>query len=134
MNSVKNVCTVEGIAGSGKKGWVTTHGLRGTLATLLFENGHSDSSVALRTGHRDPRSLKSYQNLRGIEGMQQQRDVLGCVGNQLSSKQVRLNTAPEMGAANAQNSAVNRPAPLSHVGAVSGGTVNVTVNYYGPSN
>ena len=67
-NLVKGACLAEGIAGSGHLIWVTTHGLRDTLATLLFENGHSDSSVALRTGNRDPRSLKSYQHLRGGEG------------------------------------------------------------------
>ena len=39
---VKYVCLAEGIEGSGKKNWVTTHGPRGTLASLLFENGHSD--------------------------------------------------------------------------------------------
>ena len=74
---MKGACLAEGIAGSGHRNWVTTHGLRGTLATLLFENGHSDSSVGLRTGHRDPRLLKSYQHVRGGEGIKQQRDILG---------------------------------------------------------
>lgn len=72
---VKDACVKEGINGSGSRGWVTTHGLRGSLASILFGAGHSDSSVVMRTGHRDPRSLKSYQNLRGIEGIKQQRDI-----------------------------------------------------------
>ena len=73
---VKDVCKREKIVGSGTRNWVTTHSLRGTLATILFGAGHSDSSVAMRTGHRDPRSLKSYQNLRGTKGREQQRDLL----------------------------------------------------------
>ena len=36
--------------------------------------------MAMRTAHRDPRSLKSYQNLRGGEGQKQQRDILGSDG------------------------------------------------------
>lgn len=76
LRVVKHCCSDEGINGSGTKSWVTTHGLRGTLATLLFQAGHADSSVSLRTGHRDPRSLKSYQNLRGVEGLRQQQDLL----------------------------------------------------------
>lgn len=44
--------------GSGSKTWVTTHGLRDTMASLLFAAGNADSSVSLRTGHRDPRSLQ----------------------------------------------------------------------------
>ena len=31
----------------------------------------------MRTGHRDLKSLKSYQNLRGGEGKRQQQDILG---------------------------------------------------------
>lgn len=42
INIVKNSCTTDGIEGSGSKHWVTIHWLRGTLATLLFENSHSE--------------------------------------------------------------------------------------------
>lgn len=75
--AVKTACQAEGIGGSGINSFITTPGLRGTLATLLFEHVYSDSSVALRTGNRDPRSLKSYQHLRGGEGLKQRRDILG---------------------------------------------------------
>lgn len=58
------------------------------LATILYEAGHSDSSVSMRTGHRDPRSLESYQNLRGGEGLRQQRDLLGDVsGSSYNSRE-----------------------------------------------
>lgn len=50
MREVKTCCQEEGIVGSGTKSWVATHRLRVTLATLLFESGHADSSVSLRTG------------------------------------------------------------------------------------
>lgn len=74
---VKRACIAEGISGLGGKLWVTNHSLRGTLASILFEAGHSNSSVAMRTGHRQMQSLKSYQNLRGGDGLRQQRDLLG---------------------------------------------------------
>lgn len=59
---VESVLVKEGISVSGSKGWSTTHGLLGILASLLFAAGHSDSSFSLLTGHRDPRLLKHYQN------------------------------------------------------------------------
>lgn len=43
----------------------------------FFESGHSDSSIAMRTGHRNQKSLKSYQNLRFGTGFLQQQDVFG---------------------------------------------------------
>ena len=74
---VKTVCASLGISGTGVKHGMTTHGLKGTVTTLLVEAGHSDSSIAMRTGHRDPRSLKNYQNLQGRGGEKQQEDILG---------------------------------------------------------
>lgn len=76
MRVVKDCCDAEGISCSGVKSWVTTHGLSGTLETILFEAGHEESSVALRTGNQDLKSLKSYQNLRGCLGKRQQRDLI----------------------------------------------------------
>lgn len=58
--NVKSCCADEGTKGSGTKGLVTNHGLRGTLASLLLEQRHFDSIVSLRTGHGNPRSLQSY--------------------------------------------------------------------------
>lgn len=65
---IRDCCVAEDFSGSGERNWITTHRLRGTLATLLFETNHSDSSVAMRNGHRDPRSLKRYQRLRRTKG------------------------------------------------------------------
>ena len=56
---------------------MTMHGLRATTVTLLPKAGHADSSVAMRTGHRDVRSLKSYQNLACSLGKRQQEDAFG---------------------------------------------------------
>lgn len=50
---------------------VTTHGLRATMVTMLIDAGYSDSTIALRTGHRDLRSLASCQNLTGKIGVEQ---------------------------------------------------------------
>lgn len=53
------------------------HGLRATTVTLLLKAGHADSSVAMRTRHRDVRSLKSYQNLAGSLEKRLREDVFG---------------------------------------------------------
>jgi len=74
---VGDVCKREGDTGCGEKDAVVTHGLRGTAVTLLREQGFSDSAIAMRTGHRDPRSLKSYQTLKGPLGAKRQEEMLG---------------------------------------------------------
>lgn len=74
---MKIACLAQGIERSGSKGWVITHGLTGTLVTILFKSGHADSSAFSGIGHRDPKSLQSYQLLHGGEGLQQQRNILG---------------------------------------------------------
>lgn len=76
LKIVQDCCYTKGIVCSKNRNWVTTHGLYGTLATLLFEAGNSDSSVVIITGYPNPRSLKSDQHLLGEEEQQQQRDIL----------------------------------------------------------
>lgn len=56
----KNSCVAEKVENENLKICSTTHGLRGTLTTILFQHGYSYSSVALRTSHRDQISLKIY--------------------------------------------------------------------------
>lgn len=73
------MCREVGISGTGVKEGMSTHGIRGTVTTLLVEAGHLDSAILLRTGHRNRQSLKHYQNLQGLEGMRQQNDILGGV-------------------------------------------------------
>ena len=74
---VKTVCASLGSSGTGVKPGMTTHGLRCTVTTLLVEAGHSDSSIAMRTGHDDPCSLRNYQNLQGRGREKQQEGILG---------------------------------------------------------
>ena len=74
---VKDVCDALGLQGCGARKNMTMHGLRAAAVTLLLKAGHADSSVAMRTGHRDVRSLNSYQNLAGSLGKRQQEDVFG---------------------------------------------------------
>lgn len=66
------------MSGSDIKNFMSTHCLRGALASLLFEADHLDSSISMRTGHRDSRSSPSYHNLRVAEVCQQR----GPPGNQ----------------------------------------------------
>ena len=68
---MKEICTSLKIYGEGASKYMTTHGLRATLISLLIASGHSDASVVLRSGHRDSMSLQSYHNLRGRNGRNQ---------------------------------------------------------------
>lgn len=76
MKCVQSVCCTEVLTYPDTTSLLTTHGLRGTLATFIFEAGHSYSSVSLGTGHWDAKSLKSYRHLRLGEGNPQQDDFL----------------------------------------------------------
>ena len=80
---VKDVCASNGISGTRRKRGITTHGTRGTVKALFVEAGHSDSAIAMRTRHRDPKYLKNYQNMRGWVGERQQCDILGGVSKGL---------------------------------------------------
>lgn len=116
---VKKACLKENIAGDGEKGWVGTHGLRGSLVTSLFEEGHADSSVTQRTGHRRVESLRRYHHLRGSTGREQQQDILGGSG----LKKVRTEDPT--------TSSLTTPADFSNYanfGNILGGTVNVNIN------
>ena len=48
--------------------FITAHGLLATIIPLLISAGHSDTAFAWRTGHRYRNSLRTYHNLRGIDG------------------------------------------------------------------
>lgn len=75
--TVRSICTKLGILGSGEAAYMTTHGLRATMISLLISAGYSDCAVALRSGHRDLASLQSYHNLRGKNGENQLAAVFG---------------------------------------------------------
>ena len=62
---MSSVCVKLEVSGDGAKGGVFTHRLRGTLFVLLIAAGYDDSTIMLRTGHRNAMSLRSYHNLRG---------------------------------------------------------------------
>ena len=47
------------------------------MITMLPEAGFSDSSIALRTSHRNVNSLMNYANLSGRLGQQQFESLLG---------------------------------------------------------
>jgi len=70
---VKNMCLAEGIKGNGVHDYVTTHGLRGSMSSLLLEAGFSDTAVAQRTGHRSLDSLRNYKDPQGETAPNMQR-------------------------------------------------------------
>lgn len=69
---IKDACSSLQISGNGDNAGIVTHSIRGTVATLLIER-RADFSTTMRTGHKHVESLRSYQNLRGLEGRIQQR-------------------------------------------------------------
>lgn len=81
MNTISkyliDACEKLGILGEGVFSRITVHSFRATVARQLYAAGFDDASVALRTGHRDLRSLKGYHNLRGDLGRQQQAAIFG---------------------------------------------------------
>lgn len=74
---VKTVYTALGIRGEGASDYVTTHGLRATMISLIISSGHSNASVELRSGHRNNNSLQSCHNLMGSSGGKQLSVVFG---------------------------------------------------------
>jgi len=72
-NLVKNVCIAENVRGNGVHDYVTNHRLRGTMTSLLLDAGFSDTTVSMRTGHRNNDSLKSYKNNQGGASYSQQK-------------------------------------------------------------
>ena len=78
---VPNLCAKVGITGTGVNDCVTTHGLRGTMITLLLEAGHADTTIMLRSGHSQVQSVLNYTNLQGNEGLQQQMDMFRDTGS-----------------------------------------------------
>lgn len=57
LTVVRNVYSKLGIRGTGEAAYMTTHGLRATMISLLILAGYSDAAVVLRPGNRDNSSL-----------------------------------------------------------------------------
>ena len=74
---VKRVCELLNITGDGVRHSFTAHGIRATCITNLFEAGFERESIATKTGHRQPKSLKGYQSTRGALGFNMQVDMFG---------------------------------------------------------
>ena len=62
---MSSACVKLEVSGDRAKEGVTTHRLRGTLFVLLITAGYDDSTIMLRTGHRNAMSQRSYHNVRG---------------------------------------------------------------------
>lgn len=124
-----------------------THGLRGKLSTLFLVEGPSDSSVAILADHRDPRSLESYRHLLGVEVEKQRRDSFGKEGCGRAPKHLPTdyslveNKAGIHHLSSDLEALVHHPTSTEfltlprervsqymHVGSMSGGTLNVTLN------
>ena len=68
MTIVKSVNTKLNIRRHGEADFMTTHGLRATMISLVISANHSDAAFAFRKGYRDRNSLQNYHNSRRIDG------------------------------------------------------------------
>eukprot|EP00171_Calliarthron_tuberculosum_P000085 IDg85t1 len=106
------------------------------MISILLSTGHSDSSVSLRSGHRDLRSLQSYNNLLSEEGKRQHSDIFEMrepnARGEKPNKKVKSDdpsaaVLPAISSGDVQSSS----ATLGHIiGSVSGASVNVTINNF----
>lgn len=77
---VNDSCIKKNNSGYGSPNLSTKHSLRESMSTASLGAGYSDSSVLIRKSHGDPRSLKIYQHLIAIEGVQQQCELFNTPG------------------------------------------------------
>lgn len=68
----KPVCSSPRISITGVKHGMTTHGLKLYCSNSFSRVWPFGLSIAMRTGHCDPRSLKNHQNIQGRKGEKQQ--------------------------------------------------------------
>lgn len=68
---------------------VTCHSFRATAPSRAYAACFDDASVALRTGHRDVRSLRACLNLRGEVGRELQAAIFGQTGRRRPSRNHR---------------------------------------------
>lgn len=104
---LKRVFQSENVLQTWSNNFLVTYSLHGTLETIFYESGHSDSSVAIRTGHRNSISLKSYQNLSCGKGCRQKRDFLGDVGGTSENIFTSIYVQTSTGGADASNAPKN---------------------------
>ena len=69
---LRDMCKHSGVTGGGVKEYITTNSLRATMIQWLLDEGHPATVIATRTGHRDLKSLHSYNHLHSEEGYNQQ--------------------------------------------------------------
>jgi len=92
---VKNMCITENLTGNGVHNYVTNHGLRGPMASLLLDAGFSDTTVSLRTGHRNNDSLKNYKNNQGGSSYSQQKALFESTKFEVDNKPQSYNPEKE---------------------------------------
>ncbi len=70
-------CVIAGLQGEGFVNIITAHSFRATMIQGLLDANHPETAIAKRTGHKDMKSLKSYNNLRGDQSKAQQTTIFG---------------------------------------------------------
>lgn len=83
---INEICTTANFRGNVVHDYMTTHGLRATMTSLLIEAGHNYSIIVLRTGLSSTDTLTRYHNLQGNEGFRQQISLFGTKGARYISR------------------------------------------------
>lgn len=72
---MKNIYREAGVTGSRMNNYLTNDGLRASMKSLLIDTGHTDSSIILCVCQSNTTTLARYHNLRGKEGLRQQKSL-----------------------------------------------------------
>lgn len=59
------------MGGSGLNDYMTKHGIRASMTSLVVEAGHADISIILRSDHLNTTTIARYHNLCEAEGLQE---------------------------------------------------------------
>lgn len=62
---IKKMCNGLGVFGNGFYDSITFHSFRATMIHWLLDAKHPETVIAKRSGHKDMRSMKASNNLRG---------------------------------------------------------------------
>lgn len=71
------MCEASSIVGNSFYNDTTSHRFRATMIQCLLDAEHPETVIAKRSGHKDVGSMRSYNYLRGTQGIEQQRELFG---------------------------------------------------------
>ncbi len=136
---IRAACVIAGLQGEGFVNIITANSLRATMIQWLLDANHPETVIAKKTGHKDMKSLKSYNNLRGDQSKAQQTNMFGAFNEKkrsfpIDSKPI---AGPVVSAREAKRPKTDEDVPPSanHLASIlsriqSSGTSSINLSYY----